>query len=224
MMKIERTAIGPFGTNCYLLTEDGRTDCAVVDAPPGTEHVLVPVLKKRGLTLAAILITHGHWDHNGGVAGLLDGVAGTQAEPPQIFAHADGRECHETPEKYKAWYQSAIPELGDEDFRAFSVSHWTEDEESFSLLGKTWKALHVPGHCPGSLVFYCAEENVAFTGDAVFAGSIGRTDLPGGSFPVLEKAIREKIFTLPNNVKLFPGHGPATDVGEEKMNNPFVRP
>lgn len=224
MMKIEHTAIGPFGTNCYLVTEEGRSDCVVVDAPPGAERVVLPVLKSRGLNLTAILITHGHWDHNAGVAALLDGVAGMQAELPQVFAHADGRECHETPEKYKAWYQSAIPELGDEDFRAFKVSHWTEDGEAFPLLGKTWTALYVPGHCPGSLVFYCEDEKVAFTGDAIFAGSIGRTDLPGGSFSVLERAIREKIFTLPESVKLLPGHGPATEVGEEKVTNPFVRP
>lgn len=223
-MKIERTAIGPFGTNCYLLTEDGRTDCAVVDAPPGADAVLLPVLQQRGLTLSAIMITHGHWDHNAGVAGLIEKTSALQPTPPQVFAHIDGRDCHETPEKYKAWYQAAIPDLGDDDFRAFRVSRWLDDGEKFSVLGKEWTALHVPGHCPGSLVFYAPDAKSAFTGDAVFAGSIGRTDLPGGSFPVLEAAIREKIFTLPDDVKLHPGHGPSTNVLEEKSFNPFVRP
>ena len=224
MMKIERTAIGPFGTNCYLLSEDGRTDCVVVDAPPGAGAALLPVLRERGLTLAAILLTHGHWDHNSGVPALLAGTAETQPAPPEIFAHEADRDCHEHPEKYKAWYQAAIPELDDDDFPAFRVSRWTQDGDAFSLLGKTWRAFRVPGHCPGSLVYYCADAKAAWTGDAIFAGSVGRTDLPGGSFAQLENAIREKIYALPDDVTLYPGHGPETSVGEEKSSNPFVRP
>lgn len=223
-MKIERTALGPFGTNAYLLSEDGRSDCVLVDAPPGADSFLVPVLKKRGLTLAAIFLTHGHWDHNAGVAALLDATKKTQPTAPEIFAHIADRECHEQPEKFADWYMSAVPGLSAADFRPFHVSHWTNDGETFSALGKKWTALHVPGHCPGSLVFYCADAKAAWTGDAIFAGSVGRTDLPGGGFSQLEKSIREKIYTLPNDTKLFPGHGPATNVAEEKSFNPFVRP
>ncbi len=223
-MKIERRAIGPFGTNCYLLSEEGRADCAVVDVPPGAEKLLLPALKKRGLTLAAILLTHGHWDHNAGVAALLAGTREAQPFPPEVFAHADDRECHEHPEKFKAWYQEAIPDLTDADFPPFRVSRWLADGETFPLLGGSWTAFHVPGHCPGSLVYFCAEANAAWTGDAIFAGSVGRTDLPGGSFSALEKAIREKIYTLPADAKLYPGHGPSTTVDKEKSFNPFVRP
>lgn len=223
-MKIERTAIGPFGTNCYLLSEEGRADCALVDAPPDAEKIVLPALKKRGLSLAAILLTHGHWDHNAGVAPLLAGTRETQPFPPEVLAHADDRECCEHPEKFMAWYQAAVPGLSAEDFPAFSASRWLADGEAFPLLGKTWTARHVPGHCPGSLVFYCEAARAAWTGDALFAGSVGRTDLPGGDFSVLEKSIREKIYALPDDVKLYPGHGPATSVGEEKTSNPFVRP
>lgn len=223
-MRVERKQIGPFGTNCYLLSEAGRTDCVVIDAPPGAPQFLLPILKNRGLELAAILLTHGHWDHNAGVAGLLAGTAETQATPPQIFAHADDRDCHENPQKFMAWFQAAIPGLGPEDFPPFKVTHWLSDGETFPLLGKTWLARHVPGHCAGSLVFYCAEEKCAWTGDALFAGSVGRTDLPGGSFAQLENGIREKVYVLPDDVKLYPGHGPTTSVGEEKRCNPFVRP
>ena len=214
-MKIERTAIGPFGTNCYLLTEDGRTDCVLVDAPPGAGTLLLPILKKRGLSLAAILLTHGHWDHNGGVAGILAATQATQATPPEICAHLADRDCHEHPEKFMAWYQAAIPDLGDDDFPAFKVSRWLADGETFPLLGKTWTALHVPGHCPGSLVYYCAEEQKAWTGDAVFAGSLGRTDLPGGSYKELMTSINTKLFTLPRETVCLCGHGPETTIGEE---------
>lgn len=218
-MLLQTISAGPFGTNLYLITDDSRTHCAIVDAPPGAAELLLSYLKKNGLTLDAILITHGHWDHNGGVAGVL---AGTNPELP-VFAHEDGRDFHEKPEKFSPWYQAAIPGLSAADFPAFKLSRPTTDGETFTLLGKTWQALFVPGHCPGSLAFYCPEEKWLFTGDALFAGSIGRTDLPGGSFPVLEKSICEKIFPLPGDVRVFPGHGPATTVGEERESNPYVR-
>lgn len=223
-MKIERTAIGPFGTNTYLLSEDGRDDCVLIDAPIGTDEILLPLLKKRGLTLAAILLTHGHWDHNAGVPKLLAGTQKTQGSFPEVFAHMADRECHENPEKFAGWYMAAIHGLSTKDFQPFAVSHWVRDGETFPLLGKNWIAYHVPGHCPGSLVFYCEEIKTAWVGDSIFAGSVGRTDLPCGSFSQLEKSIREKIYTLPDDVRLLPGHGPATSVGEEKSSNPFVRP
>lgn len=218
-MFLETVPVGPFGTNLYLIVDETKTRCVLVDAPPGADETVLPVLKNRGLSLDAILITHGHWDHNGGVAGVL---AGTRPDLP-VFAHEDGRDFHEKPEKFAPWYQAAIPGLSDADFPAFSLSRPTADGEKFLLLGKEWQALFVPGHCPGSLAFYCPEEKWLFTGDALFAGSIGRTDLPGGSFAVLEKSIREKIFPLPGDVRVFPGHGPATTIGDEVAFNPYVR-
>lgn len=218
-MTLQTVPAGPFGTNLYLIINDEKSHCAIVDAPPGSDEFLLPFLKKNKLILDAILLTHGHWDHNGGVARV---IAGTSPDLP-VFAHEEGREFHENPEKFAPWYQAAIPGLSMADFPAFTLSRPTADGDVFSLLGKEWKALFVPGHCPGSLAFYCPEEKWLFTGDALFAGSIGRTDLPGGSFPVLEKSIREKIFPLPNDVRVFPGHGPASSVGEEREMNPYVR-
>ena len=216
-MNIRTIPAGPFATNAYLISENGR--CVVVDVPPGSDAELLPIIRREGLALDAILITHGPWDHNGGVAALL---AGTRADAP-VFAHEDGRAFHENPEKFAPWYQSAIPGLTAADFPAFALSRPTADGETFTLLGAEWRALAVPGHCPGSLAFYCAAEKCVFTGDALFAGSVGRTDLPGGSFAVLEKNIREKLFTLPRDVRVFPGHGPETSVGDEIETNPYVR-
>ena len=223
-MKIQVSQAGPFGTNMYLLIDDTGTRCAIVDAPPGIAQTLLPFLKKNSLALDAVLLTHGHWDHNGGVAGVLAGTRSANGADVPVFAHADGRDFHEHPENYSHWYQSAIPGLSAADFPAFKLSRPTDDGAEFELLGKKWRAFHVPGHCPGSLAFYCAEEKTIFTGDALFAGSIGRTDLPGGDFATLEKSIREKIFTLPRDVRVLPGHGSGTTVGDEIDSNPYVRP
>ncbi len=216
-MKIESYPLGPFETNCYLLIDDAGKRCVVVDAPPGAGKVVLPEIQKRGLTLEALLLTHGHWDHMcDGADFALPGVA--------IYAHRADQDCYEKPEKFAPWYQMALPSLTLADFRTVKISRWVEDGATLELLGKVFEVRHVPGHCPGNILFYCAGEKFAFTGDALFAGSVGRSDLPGGSWPVLLKSIREKIYTLPDDVELFAGHGGETTVGREKATNPYARP
>ena len=102
------------------------------------------------------------------------------------------------------------------------IDHWVGEGDEVEILGRHAEVRHVPGHCPGNVLFYLKEEKIALVGDAIFAGSIGRTDLPGGDFEVLEKAIRERIYTLPDDVVLLPGHGPTTTVAREKTTNPLV--
>ncbi|MEL0118416.1 MAG: MBL fold metallo-hydrolase, partial [Opitutae bacterium] len=108
--------------------------------------------------------------------------------------------------------------------RPARIDHDLNHGQKLEILGQTCEVRHVPGHCPGNVLFYFKQQNFAITGDAIFAGSIGRTDLPGGDFPTLEKAIREQIYTLPASTRLLPGHGPQTSVAQEKGSNPFVRP
>jgi glyoxylase-like metal-dependent hydrolase (beta-lactamase superfamily II) len=103
------------------------------------------------------------------------------------------------------------------------LQHEAVQGVSLELLGTTWEVRHVPGHCPGNVLFHVPSERVAFVGDAIFAGSVGRTDLPGGSADVLAKSIRTQIYTLPPETVLFPGHGPETTVDDERFSNPFVR-
>ena len=115
----------------------------------------------------------------------------------------------------------SIPGL---DLLPVAVSSWIKGRDTLDLLGNQLEVRHVPGHCPCNILIYLASENAAFVGDAIFAGSIGRYDLPGGSFEVLEQSIKSQIYTLPDETTLYPGHGVSTTVAQEKRVNPYVRP
>ncbi|MCD8283474.1 MAG: MBL fold metallo-hydrolase [Opitutae bacterium] len=218
-LKICASAEGPFDTNMYLVVDEVQSRFIAVDVPPGAGEKLANFAKRNAFALEAILLTHGHWDHNAGIAAAL---AKCGKDIP-VFAHEDGRDFCEKPEKFAPLFQAAVPGLSDDDFPPFALSRPTNDNDAFTLLGREWRAFHVPGHCPGSLAFYCAAEKIVFTGDVLFAGSVGRSDLQGGDFRVLEKSIREKLYVLPNDVKVFPGHGPTTTIEDEKASNAFVR-
>ncbi len=207
---------GPLETNMHLIA--AGTSCVAVDVPPNAAGTLGKFLEENSLKLEAILLTHGHWDHNGGIAEALEKFGNVP-----VFAHEEGREFCENPEKFAAFYQIGNPGISDDEFRAFKLTREAQDGENFGLLGKIWTAFFVPGHCPGSLAFYCEDEKIVFTGDVLFAGSVGRSDFPGGNFRVLENSIREKLYVLPGETKVFPGHGAGTTIARERYSNPFVR-
>lgn len=216
-MKIEASSLGPFETNAYLLTSDDGKECIVVDAPQRSATALLPLIKVRGLKLTHLLLTHGHWDH------MCEAHA-FAAAGAQVLAHQADRELIENIEAYKSRYLSMIPSLSDADFQSVKVTTWLEEGSTFTAAGKSFETRHVPGHCPGSLLFYCASEQVAFCGDAIFRGSVGRTDLPNGNWNELLTSIRTRIYTLPDETVLHPGHGGRTTVGQEKQTNPYARP
>ncbi|MDR2430583.1 MAG: MBL fold metallo-hydrolase [Puniceicoccales bacterium] len=216
-MEIENFTLGPFETNAWLLTDTTAGRCVLVDAPPGAGKTILPEIRARGLALEALLLTHGHWDHMADAHHFA--TPGTM-----VCAHRDDAGCFSNPEHYAPWYRLALPHLTEADFQPVPISNWVEDGGTLPLLGKTWEVRHVPGHCPGNILFFCAQEHAAFPGDAIFAGSVGRSDLPGGSWPVLLKSIRERIYTLPDATALYPGHGSPTRVGDEKRLNPYARP
>ncbi len=216
-MKIEAASLGPFETNAYLLSSDDGKECIVVDAPQGAAAKLLPLIKARGLKLTHLLLTHGHWDH------MCEAHAFTAAGA-EVLAHRADRELIENIEAYKDRYLAMLPELSDADFQSVKVTTWLEDGSTFIAAGKSFESRHVPGHCPGSLLFYCVSDQVAFCGDAIFRGSVGRTDLPNGNWNELLTSIRTRIYTLPNETVLHPGHGGRTTVGHEKQNNPYAKP
>jgi hydroxyacylglutathione hydrolase len=202
---------GPILTNAYLLTDGPTGEAILIDAPEGIWSQIEPILRREGSRLAGLWLTHGHWDHTQGAAQ----VARKTGAP--IFAHLDDRLLIETPEVMMPFL---IPGLLVEPSR---VGRWVADGDSINALGEKVRVSHVPGHAPGSLMFYFPDSAAAFSGDALFRGNVGRTDLPRADFAQLEKSIRTRIYTLPDATTVYPGHGGTTTVGDEKANNPYVR-
>lgn len=210
-MKIECFELPPIGTNAWFLSDAERGEAVLVDAPLQGLATIEQRLEEAGLALKAVLMTHGHWDH------LLDGWRFNELGTPAM-GHRDDEPLFAEPNRMGRVAIGGIP------MKPMRIDRWLVDGERFELLGRTVEARHVPGHCPGSLLFWFPGEGVAFSGDAIFQRSIGRTDLPGGDFDVLERSIRTRIYTLPAETVLCPGHGPETTVAAEMATNPFVRP
>jgi hydroxyacylglutathione hydrolase len=201
---------GPIQTNAYLLTAPERGEAVLIDAPGAVWRDVAPILEKQKCRLTELWLTHGHWDHTQGGAEV---VRETKAK---VRAHADDRAMIETPEIMERFMGEKM------NLEPIHVDHWVKQGEQFQALGTTVEIRHVPGHCPGNVLFYFASLGAAFVGDALFAGSIGRTDLPGGDFDQLERSIREQIYSLPPPTLVWPGHGPKTTVGAEQAGNPYV--
>lgn len=201
---------GPIQTNAYLLTVPEKGEAVLIDAPGGVWAEIEPILAREKCRLQALWLTHGHWDHTQGGAEVV------RKTGAKVSAHADDRALIETPEIMERFMGERL------DLQPIHVDHWLVQGERFPALGTTVEVRHVPGHCPGNVLFYFAARQAAFVGDAIFNGSVGRTDLPGGDFEVLERSIRAQIFTLPPATVIFPGHGPKTTVVQERAHNPYV--
>jgi len=201
---------GPIQTNGYLLTEPARGEAVLVDAPGRVWPLVEPILLKEKCRLLELWLTHGHWDHMQGAANIV------RATGAKTRGHAADQAMFETPEMMERFMGERL------GLQPVTIDHWVKQGDRFSALGLDVEVRHVPGHCPGNVLFYLAAARMAFVGDALFAGGIGRTDLPGGSFEQLEESIRQQIYTLPDTTAVYPGHGPATSVAAEKAGNPYV--
>jgi glyoxylase-like metal-dependent hydrolase (beta-lactamase superfamily II) len=211
-LQIETIESQPFGENSYLAYLAGSKECVVVD--PGMEpDLILEQLDANDLNLAGILITHAHGDH---IAGIPSMKARFPLAPVYI-----GRE--EAPKLGDPWANLSAPFGMPITLPPADVL--LDDGQTFEVAGMTFEVAAIAGHSSGHIVFIWRgpERAIVFGGDVLFNGSIGRTDLPGGSFEALAKGIREKLYTLPDDTLILSGHGPETTVGQEKRTNPYVR-
>jgi len=209
-VKIHVLPSGPIQTNGYLLTDSALGAAILIDAPGGIGEKIQPLLAKEGCSLKELWLTHGHWDHTQDSARLKRETGAT------VRAHAADRALIETPEIMEEFMGARL------GLEGVHVDGWVKQGDRLTALGREFEVRHVPGHCEGNVLFYCAAAKAAFVGDALFAGGVGRWDLPGGSFEMLEHSIRSQIYTLPDDTVVFSGHGPRTTVGTEKQKNPYV--
>ncbi|MES2694416.1 MAG: MBL fold metallo-hydrolase [Verrucomicrobiota bacterium] len=209
-MNLHVLPAGPIQTNAYLLTAPSRGEAVLIDAPEGVWGAVSDILTREGCKLTELWITHGHWDHTQGGAEVV------RQSGAKVLAHSDDKMLIETPEVMNRFMGEDL------NLEPILVDRWVVQGERFEALGTGVEVRHVPGHCPGNVLFYFAAAKAAFVGDALFKGSVGRTDLPGGDSEVLQRSIREQIYTLPLDTLVFPGHGMKTTVGHERTNNPYV--
>lgn len=209
-MKFHALPSGPIETVGYLLTDAARGEAVLIDAPGGILAKVQPLLDKDGCQLKELWLTHGHWDH------MQDAAEVKARTGALIRAHQADRALIETPEIMEGFMGQRL------GLRGAPVDAWVSHGDRLPALGQEFEVRHVPGHCPGNVLFYFAAGGLAFVGDALFNGGVGRWDLPGGNYDLLARSIREQIYTLPDATVVFPGHGPRTTVGDEKETNPYV--
>ena len=209
-MDILTLELPPIATNAYLISDTRLGQAILIDAPQGAWEAVEPILKEQKLELQGLLLTHAHFDH------VLDAELFNKAGVP-VYLHVQ-----EKPVIGMLGEQLKYFDI-DEEVQEVVIDNWLEDGAHLEFLGQDIEVRRVSGHSPGNLVFYFPAQKCAFAGDAIFNGSVGKTNLPGGNFKVLETDIRSQIYTLPNDTIIYPGHGESTSVGKERASNPYVR-
>jgi hydroxyacylglutathione hydrolase len=201
--------VTPFEQNCSIVWCDQTRKAAVID-PGGDLDRILTAAAKLGVSIDKILLTHGHIDHAGGTAKLAREL-GVPIEGP----HEEDR-----------FWIDGMPQqskmFGFPDVEAFEPNRWLHDGDSVAIGDETLEVIHTPGHTPGHVVFFHRGARLAFVGDVIFAGSVGRSDFPKGDQTILIASIREKLFPLGDEVTFVPGHGPTSTFGEERQSNPYV--
>ncbi len=202
-MRVTTFSLGPLGTNSYILDRDGRALAIDMGGDPAP---VLDFLRKEGLSLGAILITHRHFDHMYGVAALQKACLCPAFVPAGDAPLADTEAC-----AGGIWGMPMVP--------AFAATEFTD---SLDLPGFDVRVLATPGHTPGGVSFHFPQAGCVFTGDALFYRSLGRTDFPLGDHQTLLRSVRDVLFSLPDETIVYPGHGPETTIGDERRHNPFI--
>lgn len=204
---IRTLSLGPIGTNCYLVADKTTKAAMVIDPGDEAGRVLAEI-EKNAWKVAYVLLTHTHFDHIGAVREVVEATKAPLALHPNelpLYRSGGGAALFGLPRR-------AYPE----------PDLLLEPGQTIAVGALNVEVLFVPGHTPGHVAFYCAQAQAVFSGDVLFQDGIGRTDLPGGNYATLMRSIREVLFKLPDETTVYSGHGPATTLGAEKRNNPFL--
>jgi hydroxyacylglutathione hydrolase len=206
----ESFPVGPLQCNCTVLGDEASGEAMVVDPGDNIPQILA-ILARHKLTLKQIVVTHGHIDHVGGAMRLK------RATGAPILLNQNDLPLLAMMDEQAGWLGIEMPEVAPPDVSA-------EDGMVAGIAGHAAHILHTPGHTQGSICLHFAQDNLLLAGDTLFAGSIGRTDLPGGDGRQILRSIHDRVLTLPEETRVVPGHGPATTIGEERESNPFLQP
>lgn len=207
-MRIKTITVGPFEMNCYVVAAENAAECLIID--PGDEpERIIRLIEENDLRPTRIINTHNHIDHIRHVKKVQD------------YFHIPFYLCEDDLPLLESIKSQGLM-FGLSASEPPDVSGFLKEGDSFDLQTKKFQIFHTPGHSPGSICIYVPGH--VFVGDVLFRDSIGRTDLPGGSYEVLMNSIRNKLLTLPDETIVYPGHGPVTTIGREKQYNPFINP
>ena len=207
LMIIKNIVVGPLEVNCYILGCEETKEAAIID-PGDNADEIIKIIEREGLKPKYIINTHAHFDHIGGVKEIQDYFK------IDFILHKEDLFLIENASEQAAAF-------GLKPISKPEVNRYINNDEKMSLGNNSITVIHTPGHSPGCVCYYL--DNNLFVGDTLFAGSIGRTDLPGGSYETLISSVKEKLFPLGDSTVVYPGHGPSTTIQSEKEHNPFLK-
>lgn len=206
-LRVEQYVVGSVQTNCYFAINENTSEVLIVD-PGACAARLAEIIDEKKLNPTAILLTHGHFDHAGGAAELAERY------DIKVYAEEHERETLENPAiNLSVWEGRQL---------SYHADVFLRDEQEIDLAGFHIRVLHTPGHTVGGCCYYFSYQNAVFSGDTLFAQSIGRTDFPKGSASALIRSIEEKLMPLPDETTVYTGHNEITTIGTERMYNPYL--